>query len=419
MNTRRLGCLSFSSLLTAFLTVLALGIAGWVSGGVMFNPGALNAQEGPTLGGVRSHAELAGRCSACHTRPWEQVGLSDRCLECHTDVRSPQDFHAVMLAEATTRGCSDCHTDHNGKTASLTIMDLARFPHESTGYSLTGHQKNADGSSFACSDCHLEDFAVFNKELCADCHIQLDATTMQKHNAAFGTGAAEQGCLACHDGVDTYSADFDHNAVAFPLEGQHAVIDCASCHVEANTLQALTSLPTDCFACHAEDDTHKGQFGKDCAACHTSVSWEDATFDHSLADFPLTGAHQNVACEDCHQDNVFKGTPQECVACHADPQVHLGLFSTDCQSCHTTAAWKPARFEMAHTFPIDHGEEGPTECRVCHPDQLQTYTCYGCHEHNPAEIAEKHQEEGIPDFNDCMRCHPTGQKDEGREGDDD
>jgi hypothetical protein len=163
----------------------------------------------------------------------------------------------------------------------------------------------------------------------------------------------------------------------------------------------------ECVACHAKDDAHQGQFGQDCAGCHTPEDWKAASFDHSRTAFPLDGAHLNVACQQCHTDNTFKGTPTQCAACHAEPQYHLGLFKQACETCHTTQAWTPAQFNEAHTFPIDHGERGPSACRTCHPDNLLTYTCYECHD--PNEVAAKHREEGIANFSDCVKCHPTGQ----------
>jgi hypothetical protein len=58
------------------------------------------------------------------------------------------------------------------------------------------------------------------------------------------------------------------------------------------------------------------------------------------------------------------------------------------------------------------------DCRLCHPDNLATYTCYGCHAHNPSSIISKHRQEGIGGFINCVRCHPTGREEEGDGGDD-
>ena len=81
-------------------------------------------------------------------------------------------------------------------------------------------------------------------------------------------------------------------------------------------------------------------------------------------------------------------------------------------------AFAAARFDRPHTFPFDHGDAGVNSCRTCHVVQVQSYTCYECHDR--AEIAEEHLDEGIADFEDCTSCHPTGSKDEaeGREDDD-
>ena len=78
---------------------------------------------------------------------------------------------------------------------------------------------------------------------------------------------------------------------------------------------------------------------------------------------------------------------------------------------------------------LNHDDEGShvkkenllATCRKCHPDSLVSYTCYTCHEHQPDRIEREHREEGISNFQDCTRCHPTGREEEGgdRDGDDD
>jgi hypothetical protein len=85
----------------------------------------------------------------------------------------------------------------------------------------------------------------------------------------------------------------------------------------------------------------------------------------------------------------------------------------DCASCHSTQAWRPAQYNQAHTFPLNHGENGVSSCVTCHPSAFTAYTCYGCHEHNEANVRSKHLEEGIPNFQNCMECHPTGSEHEG------
>jgi hypothetical protein len=167
----------------------------------------------------------------------------------------------------------------------------------------------------------------------------------------------------------------------------------------------------DCYSCHHADDPHEGRFGVDCSQCHTADGWSPAKFDHNLSNFPLTGAHMAVACEDCHVNGQFQGLRTACVACHAEPASHAGQFGTDCAICHSTTAWTPAEFNGKHSFPLDHGD-GAT-CATCHPSSFTAYTCYGCHEHSESEVRSEHIEEGISNFENCMECHPTGEEHEG------
>ena len=414
MTRRPLGCLSGSGLIAAALAVLLSFGVVLARGGVWFSPGGLNAQTGGTqLGGVSSHAATGGQCAACHTAPWDRTTMAERCLDCHTEIAvelgDPSSLHGVLKDQSAAMGCRPCHKEHGGATASLTSIDPKTFPHDAVGYSLAGHAQLADGRPFGCADCHTETLARFDVATCDTCHRQADASYMQAHVADFGAA-----CLGCHDGVDRYSRQgFDHNRLTFPLTGKHSEAPCSGCHINASTVADLQATPTECVACHQKDDAHKGQFGTDCAACHVTDTWEGATFDHSKSAFPLTGKHGDVACESCHVNQVFKGTPTECVACHQDPAFHLGAFGNACTDCHTTAAWRPARYNRPHTFPINHGESGVSSCQTCHPDRFQAYTCYGCHAHNPAEIQRRHLGEGISDFRNCTQCHATGQREGG------
>ncbi|MCC6567913.1 MAG: cytochrome c3 family protein [Anaerolineales bacterium] len=420
MQNRRLGCFSGTSIFVAIVTALVIAGYAYARGGLLYNPGPLNAQRGEMLGGVTSHAETGGDCKTCHTAPWERATMADRCLDCHSDLSGQlQDFtslHGRMMKDAAVLTCRNCHPEHRGADASLTEMDELTFPHEALGYSLRGHQFTAARKAFTCADCHADDISNFDLQTCDTCHRQMDAAFTETHEANWGGD-----CLLCHDGVDTYGNDFDHNRLAFPLAGGHANISCYDCHANARTITDLQSASQDCATCHAADDVHAGKFGADCASCHTPSDWKDATFDHSRSDFPLTGAHQQVECEKCHVNDQFAGTPNTCAACHADPVFHLGLFGTDCAACHTTTAWSPATFNEPHTFPLNHGDGGTVSCATCHPSAFTTYTCYGCHEHTEIEIHSKHIEEGVSDFQNCAECHSTGQKHEGderKDGDD-
>jgi hypothetical protein len=451
------------------------GLYSLVYGNTLFSPGGLNEQAGAApLNGVSSHAEI-NNCAGCHTAFWESATMADRCLACHLSVAGELDADQGLHAAIRTAGpvnCRLCHSEHNGPQAQLTGSFPQPFPHDSLGFSLVGHSTLPDGSDFECEDCHIGGINYLDQGVCQDCHLELDQAYMEIHLAQF-----HPECLECHDGVDRYGDSFDHNRLDFPLEGGHAELECASCHAEVRTAQDFSRAAGECYDCHQENDAHAGEFGTSCGSCHSSDSWQGAEFDHQQTNFPLIGLHQLVACQDCHQDSGYQGTPQTCYACHqaddthqgelgtdcqichtpsgwdevifnhasttfpltgahlplacpdchsggdfsqasgacaschADPDFHLGLFSSDCAACHATKAWSPARFDQAHTFPLNHGE-APSDCRLCHPASLNEYTCYGCHEHSPAEIEEEHLEEDIRDFQDCMRCHPDGEEPE-------
>jgi hypothetical protein len=59
---------------------------------------------------------------------------------------------------------------------------------------------------------------------------------------------------------------------------------------------------------------------------------------------------------------------------------------------------------------MNHGENGNT-CADCHQPNLTQWTCFPCHDQN--EITREHEKEGISNFSDCLRCHPTGDEGEG------
>lgn len=412
---QRIGCLTPLGLTAATLALLATVVMGFVSGGTMFSPGGLNAENeyGMTLGDVSSHAETRGDCARCHPEPWSSQTMAARCLACHPNVqaelRDPKTLHSAF---ADVSNCRDCHTEHRGAQAEITRLD-ANFPHEKVGFVLTRHQKLADGNPFKCADCHTKSIATFDRAQCETCHRDPTGTFSLKPTFAAHIGDFGNDCLACHDGADRFT-QFDHKTLAFALTGKHTSAKCSECHVNARAIADLKKVSQTCVDCHRKDDKHKNAYGTDCAKCHTAEDWKKANFDHNLAAFKLTGKHTTVECAKCHVNNVFKGTPQTCVACHPDPDKHRGQFGADCAQCHKTDTWKGATFK--HTFPLNHGESGTIACATCHttPNNYKAYTCYGCHEHDPAKIERKHLKERITKFDDCARCHPTGRENEGK-----
>jgi hypothetical protein len=408
VKNNRLGCLTSTGIVAALLTIAV--IVGFVvfSGNQIFSPGPLNAQPGEMLGGVTSHAQIRD-CAACHAGLRPSDHMADHCLTCHTEIAAQMldvaKLHGSITQKSSALACRDCHPDHRGSTAPLTELGSNVFPHEALGFSLAAHPRTSAGQPFTCADCHAGDLTSFSASTCEDCHRQIYSFFAQAHAISYGTA-----CLACHDGADRFGRAFSHAGFAFKTEGGHADVACVKCHTDARSLADFPKTPTDCYACHRGDDKHDGQLGADCARCHQPTVWKDATFDHNLSSFPLTGAHVNLKCEQCHTNGQFKGLATTCVSCHTEPTQHLGQFGTDCAACHSTTAWIPAAFNGEHTFPLDHGKGRQVSCATCHPATYNTYTCYGCHEHNETNIASKHREEGISDFQDCTRCHADGRE---------
>ncbi len=406
MKRRRL----ITPLAVVLMVLVAGALVAWgLSGGSsMFSPGALNAQAGGplvTLGGVSTHASLGNDCAACHATRLSPQTMAEKCSGCHRDVQQEMGdgsgLHGKMAATGWSGNCDGCHTEHHGAAGALTVLSES-FPHDLTGYSLRAHNGET-----TCADCHEQGPMAFDQKTCANCHQRLDQTFLAAHIAAFGPQ-----CVPCHDGVDRYGPSFDHNKIAFPLAGAHADVPCASCHKDATTVEALENTPQDCYSCHAKDDAHKGEFGRDCAGCHTATSWQDATFDHTKTSFPLAGAHADIPCDKCHANGKFRGTSAECVSCHAEPAFHAEGFGAEgrqCASCHSATSWTPAEFGLPHSFPLDHGSEEQTpNCKTCHPTTVTSYTCLGCHAHTPDSVMAEHQGAPLAQLQDCARCHAGG-----------
>jgi hypothetical protein len=415
MKSARLGCLTTSGIMASLLTVLIIAGFGIAKGGILFNPGPLNAAQGSSqsgggshdavagklLGGVSSHAEIAGQCGACHAPFWSATTMADRCVVCHIDVSTQwQDastLHGVLRENNPNLGCRNCHPDHRGPDSPLIDLNNTRFPHNSYGYSLSAHHAKSDGSAFSCNDCHARVYTGFDQAICSTCHTQVDADFLPAHNRDFGTN-----CLGCHDGVDSFGSGFDHGSVRFQLTGKHIDLACKRCHTNAGIMADLIAAPQDCKSCHKAQDPHLGRYGTDCGACHTSSGWTPATFDHNLSTFKLDGKHVNVACETCHNDHIFQGTPTDCNACHRTKDPHTGSLGQNCASCHATTGWKPAIYDHNLSTFILTGKHTSVACIKCHVNNTYKGTsgdCNFCHKND-----DNHN--GLFGSN-CATCHST------------
>lgn len=357
------------------------------------------------------HARIAAidggaSCSACHGG-W-RTSLTDACLECHgpiaEQIEGGHGLHGTLSSPASSGTGAAPVTDAN-----------------------------------ACGRCHGE-----------------------HHGASFTLVNARSFLLA---GVPDVQA-FDHARIGWPMDGKHTELECAECHVHADTMQLpegaqrYLGLDPSCAACH--EDPHAGVFSLDCADCHVQVSFAQHVPVGHERHLPLTGAHAEVSCRACHALDtphsleVLAGgrarpPSRGCADCHVSP--HAAPFidgvahmegtplSRTCAVCHTSehqmfradgltmtaAQHAHTGFPLAapHTLTVTAGVEPETDdtgagvgCADCHDAALATFEerypgrraldCAACH-------ADPHGGQFMsgafadPDLTGggCVACHAT------------
>ena len=182
-------------------------------------------------------------------------------------------------------------------------------------------------------------------------------------------------------------------------------------------------LEADCFACHA---AWRGSAAERCIACHTPQDiGRVTTLGKPIVRTKLTVPfHQELLqddCTACHSDHagakryewrsrfdhaLLKTSSRDrCSSCHQTPSDDLHRqVEGNCSQCHSQSRWTPATFDHDQYFALDRDHR--TRCATCHPrNDYKQYTCYGCHEHTPANIRREHVEEGIGDYENCVECH--------------
>lgn len=402
---------------------------------------ALTAQAQLSPGKLaKAHQQLEGltRCTQCHELGKPVDGA--RCLECHTAlkarVQAGKGFHAGKRVKE--KACVVCHSDHHGRDFQLIFWEKGdkAFSHSETGWELEGRHAEAK-----CRTCHRPEllpkaFASrtdLNKTrtylgLPKDCR----ACHRDEHQDQLGDD-----CASCHDARAWDRVRFDHHKARFALTGAHQDLACAACHKAELPRVKEASFVVEkegggpavryknlaysrCTDCH--QDPHDGRLGADCATCHTTASFRTRAgdFDHSRTRYPLTGAHRQVACDQCHKGpEPGRGRPAhgDCTPCHIDP--HAGQFSgreprLACSSCHGTGAFKPSDFGLSRhqssPAPLQ-GAHLAVGCGDCHkaaaPDQPLRFrlagrgfsgqTCLDCHE----DVHQRSETSG----QGCLECH--------------
>jgi hypothetical protein len=189
--------------------------------------------------------------------------------------------------------------------------------------------------------------------------------------------------------VQPSDAEFDHLATGFPLTGQHEVIKCEACHVDA----VFKGLPTGCSGCHdaaftvGKAATHIPTTAE-CDICHTTIGFSlSAIMDHSTIE---------QSCVSCHDGGTASGKA-----------INHMPTTDNCQACHITSTWSPA-------FTVDHNEVLGS-CSGCHDGKISlgkpafhivsSGNCGACHDTNAFSPAVTVDHNEVPETCATAGCH--------------
>ena len=347
------------------------------------------------------HAKVT--CAKCHlpeglNQQPQYTGLKfASCIDCHADPH-----HGVLQ-----RDCASCHSTASWKRIAGVS---AQFDHDKTNFPLLGKHR-----PLRCEACHRSgDFkAPIPYTLCSDCH------SPDPHSGQFAKRKDGGRCESCH-AVDGWTPSTftvkDHATSDYPLEGAHAKVECAKCHIPQGAATKYRIKFALCTDCHK--DEHAGQFAAPpwsnrCESCHTVKTFAPSTFTlarHQKTSFVLEGAHLAVSCADCH--SAKQGQPRSsapfhfrelaCTTCHED--AHRGEFKVQmdgkkpdgriagCEACHSVKEWKDLPgFDHDQTdYPLVGSH--------------RSVACINCHKPPNREAAMRHVSfKSAP--KDCKRCH--------------
>ena len=372
-------------------------------------------------------------CTQCHVLG--KTIASDRCLVCHTEIRSRLEAGSGLHGRNKYQQCVDCHKEHHGREFAMRKIDTKSFDHALTGYMLKGKHAPVD-----CAKCHKEEMIrsvdIAKKEGGFKAHTYLGLSTdCGACHRDVHAGQLPARCEQCHTTEGWKPAPgFSHSSARYPLTGKHQTVECAACHkktLEQGTVVQYTHIEfSTCSSCHL--DPHNGKFVQSCQSCHSTSAWNEGpakSFDHSLTRFALKGKHTSVKCVQCHTEIEKKGKPVAgryavtkfalCGDCHED--AHAGQFAHradrgKCEACHTEERFIPSRYSVA-----DHntsrfvltGAHIATACTGCHtPGAVKAKNTHLFHWKGEIRCATCHADVHKSEFQsepkkECEGCHAT------------
>jgi ribosomal protein S14 len=211
-----------------------------------------------------------------------------------------------------------------------------------------------------------------------------------------GHAFLENNCAACHS----------------PVKGVEAQ-NCIVCH--ANNKAVLQRQPTafhaninSCTACHLE---HQGRIPRTTKMDHVAlarIAFRELEQQPPQpgVDVPAMKRWLKETKGAPHQSAHPNLRPEEallnCATCHQTKDRHVGLFGTDCASCHATNKWTISEFR--------HPSSASQSCAQCHQAPPSHYM-----EHFnmiSKKVAQQEDSQvagccGPTDVSQCYRCHQT------------
>jgi hypothetical protein len=315
----------------------------------------------PTAAQDPNHPKT-GDCSGCHgsttsfstgvTKPANHIPTTQACTLCHTNASN----YAIYTMNHTgiTSGCATCHG------AGLSFANIVPKEPPANHIPVTG---------IACESCHAAaNFTTF-------------AGTAMNHAVV-----AAKACDSCHEtGMSWYGV-----RIVDRPNGHHTGVDCKGCHNTSsfdgggNGASPAAATKAVIGRVQAQTATSGSAAAIDAAAIAATPALRTPHFDHLQAAGACVSCHNGIQaigkgprhiqtdnnCDNCHTTIAWvparfdhqSTALRTCRSCHngiqasGQPAMHV-VTSAQCNSCHSTIAWLPARFD--HSLAIG-------ACASCH-----------------------------------------------------
>ena len=197
-------------------------------------------------------------------------------------------------------------------------------------------------------------------------------------------------------------------------EGMHKPLGCARCHRQDadGRVDNFGGVSGECISCHKEEDEHNGTLGQRCGMCHSPAQWKQVQTGHNMAPEPFGGAHDALACQNCHaQGRSLRGQGDQCISCHQRDDIHHQALGPRCSDCHTQRSFAPARFSHDTVGCTLRGAHRVLPCVDCHKGGNYaglSPLCVSCHRDDAMRAATLdivgplHLQQTA-----CTNCHNT------------